>query len=298
MKLLIIGSEGFIGNHCASYFKQKGHEIIGCDLLNTKPSYKYFQISRFTPDYEEVFKSTRYDVCINAAGNGSVPVSIEHPLMDFEANVYDTVRVLEQIRTLQPTCKFVYFSSAAVYGNPTLPVLESNEINPISPYGWHKYHAEQVCKEYHYLYGIPTVILRPFSVYGPNLRKQLVWDLFHKFKTSEKVEIYGTGEESRDFIYIQDLVTSLDVLLQKDELNGKSFNIASGKEVFIREIVTLIAHNLGRPSDSYYFNGISRPGDPLNWVADISKLSTYGFSPSISLENGIVETIKWLEQQK
>lgn len=298
MQILIIGSEGFIGSHCVSYFQELGHNIIGCDLINVKPSYTYHQISRLTRDYKEVFEARKYDVCINAAGNSSVPVSIEHPLQDFEANTYDTIRILEQIRNNQPSCKFIYISSAAVYGNPTiLPVRESEKISPISPYGWHKYHGEQICKEYSCLYGIPIVILRPFSAYGPRLRKQIIWDLFHKFSSSDKVEVYGTGEESRDFIYITDLISAINTLVSKDSFEGDVYNIANGKEIFISEVVAELAENLGRSPESYFYNGKRKKGDPLNWVADISKLNAYGFKSNYSFKKGLAETVKWLKTQ-
>jgi UDP-glucose 4-epimerase len=173
MKLLLIGSEGFIGRHCVQYFLNKQWEVTGCDLVDyTSASYTYFKISRLQPSYEPVFEDATYDVCINAAGNGSVPVSIAHPLTDFEANCYDVVRVLELLRTKNPSCKYIHFSSAAVYGNPVqLPVAETDRLSPLSPYGWHKLIAEQLCQEYHRLYNLPVVILRPFSVYGTCIRR-------------------------------------------------------------------------------------------------------------------------------
>lgn len=295
MRIIIIGSEGFIGQHCIKHFLRSGHQVIGCDLLNIKPAYEYFQISRFNPDYENIFQSNCFDICINAAGNGSVPVSIEKPLLDFEANVYDNLRLLEQIRLHQPTCKYVYLSSAAVYGNPELPVKENNEIRPVSPYGWHKFQAEQICKEYSSLYDITTIVLRPFSVFGPGLKKQIIWDLFNKFTKTEKVEVYGTGKESRDFVFITDLIQAMDYVLQNISNTHEVYNIASGKEIFIEEVVNQIATKLGKSKDDYFFNGFIRQGDPINWVADISKLTNIGFVPAIAFEEGLNETIVWLK---
>lgn len=295
MKVLVVGSEGFIGSHIVARFLQKGCKVVGCDLLNIKPTYDYFQISRFTPDYESIFSSNEFDVCINAAGNGSVPVSIEKPLLDFEANVYDNFRLLEQIRLHQPNCKFVYFSSAAVYGNPLLPINEESKIQPLSPYGWHKLQGEYVCKEYNQLYGIPTFILRVFSVFGPKLKKQIIWDLYHKFKIHKKVEVFGTGEESRDFIYIDDLVQALDLILKKGGSSYGLFNIATGKEIFISHVVELLSRKLGLSNHDYFFNGKVRIGDPQNWQADISKLQSLGFIPSFDFEVGLNETLTWLK---
>jgi nucleoside-diphosphate-sugar epimerase len=115
------------------------------------------------------------------------------PLNDFEANCLDTFKILESIRNFSPSTKFLYISSAAVYGNPKrLPVRETDGIDPISPYGWHKYYGELMGHEYTSLYGLKTSSVRPFSVYGPGLRKQLFWDLFLKSRQTNKIDLFGT----------------------------------------------------------------------------------------------------------
>src|SRR5260370_35821534 len=116
MKLLILGSEGFIGNNLISFFLNKGVRIAGCDLFE-RPSqheYAYFKVSRLSPEWDDIF-SRKFDFCINAAGSGNVPYSMEHPLIDFESNTLDTMRILDAIRKNNESCRYLHISSAAVY---------------------------------------------------------------------------------------------------------------------------------------------------------------------------------------
>ena len=195
-KVIILGSEGFIGSHLVKHFLASGYQVAGCDLYEgISRGYAYFKVSRLSPEWEDVFSRETYDCCINAAGSGNVPYSMSHPFIDFEANTLDTIRVLEAIRRYIPTCRYLHLSSAAVYGNPgVLPVSEDASKHPLSPYGWHKWMAEQICREYHTVYHIAAAAVRPFSVYGPGLRKQLFWDIFQKLKADPAtIEMWGTG---------------------------------------------------------------------------------------------------------
>ncbi len=148
MNILILGSEGFIGRYCVANYLNKGWNVCGCDLVAyPSQTYTYIQISRSNPSFEDAFESTQYDFCINASGNGSVPVSIEHPLGDFDANCSDVMKLLEILRTKNSDCKYLHISSAAVYGNPLqLPVKEDDSLTPLSPYGWHKQISEIICR--------------------------------------------------------------------------------------------------------------------------------------------------------
>lgn len=296
MTILILGSEGFIGSHCISYFLKKGDSVYGIDLYE-QPTQKYFykKVSRLSPDLDEFFGETKIDGVINAAGSGNVPYSMSHPVLDFEANSLDTIRVLDALRKHQPHCRYVHLSSAAVYGNPiTLPVKENDPTLPLSPYGWHKLIAEQICQEYTSVFGLPTAIARPFSVYGPGLKKQLFWDVYQKQKeSSEVVTLFGTGNESRDYIFISDLVGALDCILQNGEMVGEVYNLASGEETTIREVTSIFFEMLKSPKP-FKFNGQVRAGDPINWRADISKLNKLGYRPEVSLRDGLRKLSGWL----
>jgi len=297
MKVLIIGSEGFIGHNCVVYFQQLGWEIYGCDLVDyPRGAYNYTKLSRLQPSFDEVFSKTIYDVCINTAGNGSVPVSIEHPLTDFDANCTDVIRILELIRLKNKDCKYLHLSSAAVYGDPQkLPITENDEPRPISPYGFHKQVSELLCKEYQQLYKIPIAIVRPFSIYGPGLRKQLFWDLYQKCKPQpSELLLWGTGNESRDFIYITDLIVALHLILERSAMKGHIYNLANGTEITTRQAAQAFLDSYDG-SISLHFNGEKRIGDPINWKADITEIQNLGYSAKVNLDAGVSEYVNWLK---
>lgn len=298
MKILIIGSEGFIGSHCITYFLQKGAYVTGVDLLVKPRGFGYTYLPHTVGNgFANLFKGGVYDACLNAFGNGSVPISISDPSFDFTANCSELLALLEAIRIYNSACKVIHLSSAAVYGSPNkLPVTEDSELKPMSPYGWHKMLSEQICKEYVKLYGLSISIVRPFSVYGPGLRKQLLWDIFKLSKKSSIIELWGTGNESRDFIFISDLMQAFDLLLARAPMKGELYNLASGIEISIRNIATSFCQLL-KNEVNITFNGSERVGDPLNWKADMTKLMKLGFKQKICLEDGLKQTVKWIQNQ-
>jgi len=293
MHILIIGSEGFIGKNLVSFFNKKKHKVFRADIFNIS-SENYFQINSDSVDFASVFKEITYDLCINASGAANVQLSLENPELDYRLNVTNVFRILEAIRIFNPKCKFINFSSAAVYGNPTtLPVLESSPKNPISPYGWHKLYSELVCKEYHSLYSLNTLSLRVFSAYGPGLRKQLFWDWYQKQKHQAEFEIFGTGNETRDFIYIDDLLQAVELSFQYANFNGDSLNVANGEEVCIRDVADLFFGTLNYKGN-FKFNNRIKNGDPVHWQADIGEVKKFGYKQSVSLDVGIRNYLDWL----
>lgn len=295
MKILIIGSEGFIGKHSVDFFKNKiNHEVYGADILHENTKF-YYKLNSQNPDFENIFENNKFDVCINASGNGSVPISLNQPVFDFQLNTTNTIKILDAIRKNAPSCRFINLSSAAVYGNPNeIPIKERNELRPLSPYGWHKLYSEQICKEYFYLYNIQTINLRLFSVYGENLKKQLFWDIYQKSKRANHIELFGTGKETRDFIYIKDLLNALNVIINNGLFNGESVNVGSGVETTIEHAANVFCEAINK-SLKLDFNKITKPGDPLNWKADISILEGFGFKSDFDMEKGLKNTVKWLK---
>lgn len=292
-----MGSEGFIGSHVIKYLKDRGWELFGCDLYDVPTQdYRYTKISRLSPEWEEIIVSTPFDVCVNAAGSGSVPYSITHPFNDFESNAIDTMRILDYIRRHRPSCKYLHISSAAVYGNPVaLPVREDAPAEPLSPYGWHKLIAEQLCYEYTEFFHLKTAIIRPFSVYGPGLHKQLFWDTYQKYLSGNgTIELWGTGRESRDFVYIEDLAQAIFCILERAPMNGEIYNIASGEETTIQEAIDLFLGFFDRPCISR-FNQKVREGDPLNWRADIGKITSLEFRSAVPIREGLKRTCQWMQ---
>jgi dTDP-glucose 4,6-dehydratase/UDP-glucose 4-epimerase len=296
MKVIIIGSKGFIGQNLYSYLLGKGHEVWAADVVVDYVNVeRYFLIDATNSDYYAVFQQLVYDVCINCSGAASVTESIKSPLRDYYLNTVNVFRILEAIKKFQPNCRFINLSSAAVYGNPQhLPVREAARPNPLSPYGIHKFQAEQICKEFYDFYNIQTCSLRIFSTYGIGLQKQLFWDIYKKSKTGIPFALYGTGNESRDFIYVLDLVKAIEVVSEFSSFKAEIINIASGKEIMIKDAVSIFFSFLSNDV-VYSFSGEGRKGDPVNWVADISKLIRLGFKPSFDFETGLQKYIDWIK---
>jgi len=297
LKILILGSEGFIGSHCVSHFLESNHNVFGVDLFE-QPSmqYTYRKVSRLSFEIENIISENDFDLIINASGSGNVGLSMNHPLIDFESNCLDLIKVLDAIRKFKPQTKFIHLSSAAVYGNPKdLPIKETDELKPLSAYGWHKLISENLCTEYVQLYGLNISILRPFSVYGKGLKKQIFWDVYKKLSENNiSLELMGTGKESRDFIYIDDLVNVIELVALNSPMIGDVYNVASGNETTIEKAIHIFIKNLDFKTE-LSFNNQVRKGDPLNWCADISKLRSIGFGSPILIEEGLADLSTWFK---
>lgn len=297
MKILIIGSEGFIGRNCKKYFLGRDHIVYGCDIINQSAP-NYFFVSPGNPNYDQIVNHIIPDVCINASGSADVGFSLKYPEKDFQLNVKNVEHVLESVKKYSPHCKFINFSSAAVYGNPKiLPVSELAEINPLSAYGKHKYQSEILLRKYHMEYGLNTCSLRVFSAYGVGLKKQLFWDIYQKSQTGKVVKLFGTGEESRDFIFINDLVRAIDCIIQNGKFTGEAINVSSGIETKIKNAAAIFLSFLGNEF-SLEFTGEEKSGDPKNWRADISLLKQLGFTPFVTFEEGIKKYAEWIKESE
>ncbi|KIA85260.1 NAD(P)-dependent oxidoreductase [Flavobacterium sp. AED] len=297
MKILIIGSKGFIGSHCVDFFQSKGYEVWQADV-NESADKKFYKIERQNSDFSLVFKEHQFDVCINASGSAHVGFSFENPSKDFELNVANVQKILVAIRNYNSNCKFINFSSAAVYGNPkTLPITENSICKPLSPYGFHKLQSELLLTEYHKFFGLNTCSLRVFSAYGPRLKKQLFWDLYQKSLKSDVISLFGTGNETRDFIYINDLVQIIDLVIQNSTFQGSIYNVASNTETTITEAAQVFIHAFS-PEKEVVFNGEVKVGDPNNWLADMEILKKYGFEPRFNLNLGLKKYAEWLRENE
>lgn len=271
----------------------RGYSVFGCDIsVRDDLDLNYTQVSVFDSEFYEYLQINEFQYCVNAMGSGDVAFSLNNPLADFEMNSYAVMRILEGLRKFQINCKFVHISSAAVYGeNLELPIVELSRLSPISPYGYSKVISESICQEFYSCFGIPIVILRPFSVYGNDLRKQLLWDLCVKLTNSDSVVLFGTGEESRDFIHVNDFVRILELIFLKSDFNCRIYNVGNGDEVKISIIAAIFMENFQGKIIS--FNGLTKAGDPLNWRASIDLISNLGYSQSVDLKAGIIQYIEW-----
>jgi len=297
MRILIIGSKGFVGAHVQAYFSKKYEQgsVYGCDVVVEYNDDQYFQVDATNASYDEIFEGNTFDICINCSGAASVPDSFAHPLRDYNLNARNVYLILEAIRKHQPACKFLNLSSAAVYGNPArLPVTENMLPQPLSPYGWHKYYSEMICREFYSYFKILTCSIRIFSAFGPGLRKQLFWDWYQKIRQSDTITLFGTGKESRDFIFIDDLVLAISCVIENASFQAEIINVGNGEEVFIEDAIAIFKKQSGIQFN-YTFNNAVRPGDPLNWCADITALAALGYKQSISFEEGIKRYLQWLQ---
>ncbi|MCY7273320.1 MAG: NAD-dependent epimerase/dehydratase family protein [Phormidesmis sp. CAN_BIN44] len=296
--VLITGVAGFIGRYVARYFAAQGWSVIG--VGNAPPENAplanlaaYHQIQLPNPQLNGLLQETTPQLCIHCAGRASVGLSVTDPSADFHTNTVLTFELLNSLRLYAPTCRFVFLSSAAVYGNPkSMPVSEVHPPAPLSPYGFHKLQCEQLCLEFTKIYDLPTASLRIFSAYGPGLRRQVVWDICQKAITQDAVILQGTGQESRDFIHALDISRALNVLAISAPMQGEVYNLASGRESTIAELASLVLEAL-EYDYTPKFDGVVPVGTPFNWQADISKLAALGFTASVPLEKGIKTFANW-----
>jgi len=234
----------------------------------------------------------RPDVIIHCAGSGSVSFSMDHPFQDFQRTVSTTAAVLEFIRMQSPNTRLVYPSSAGVYGMAEkLPIKVSDPLRPISPYGVHKKMAEELCQSYANHFQVATAVVRLFSIYGNTLRKQLLWDACTKLRNNE-IRFFGSGEERRDWLHIDDAANLLFEAGNNASHSCPTVNGGTGKGISSREVLTELFSSYGR-SDKPTFTGSTRPGDPVDYIADISCATQWNWQPQISWQEGIREYVDW-----
>ena len=296
--VLITGVAGFIGRYVARYFSENSWTVIGTDTAAPENAplanlSKYVRLQLPAPELSELLKQYLPQVCIHCAGRASVGLSVSDPSADFYGNTVLTLEILNALRLNAPDCKFIYLSSAAVYGNPeALPVSETQMTMPLSPYGFHKLQGEQLCLEFFKVYGLSTASARIFSAYGPGLRRQVMWDICHKAIVKRSVTLQGTGQESRDFIHALDIAKALLLLATCAPMQGESYNLATGREVTISELSKLLLDTL-EYSETPQFDAVVPVGNPLNWQADVSELKKLGFAASVPLERGVQTFATW-----
>jgi len=291
MRILVIGSHGFIGSYACTALQALG-EVYTADVVGMGP--RHVLLDRQAPDLDAVLANAQPDVCVNCAGAANVAASFDDVRTDYLLNVELVRRLLEAIRCQSLRTRFINLSSAAVYGNPlSNPIGEQAPLAPISPYGWHKLQAEQLCLEYSTCFGIDTLSLRLFSVFGPGLRKQMYWDIFQRMRGNEVLTCPGTGEETRDYIHVEDVVAAIRVCMAHATFDGRAINVASGMSTSVRDAVETLIDKLGWQG-RLEFDGGTRGGDPLHWRADIGMLNALGYRPVFDYERGITDLAKWL----
>jgi nucleoside-diphosphate-sugar epimerase len=204
------------------------------------------------------------------------------------------LKLLETLRLLAPRTTLVYASSATVYGEGvTNPVRETDQKTPASPYGASKLACEIYVRLYAELYALPTVIGCLFSVFGPRLRKQIVWDIMKKLAADpQRLPLFGDGSQVRDFSYVSNVCDALVLLAERAPKLGERYNIASGAPVSVAELARAICTEFGcAPMLDY--SGSVRPGETQSWYPDVSAVRELGYVPQIELQAGIARTVNW-----
>jgi UDP-glucose 4-epimerase len=299
--VLITGGKGFLGRAVARKFKEYGYRVVGIgygqfgqDDLHQHGFDLWFDLPVNMANLQTINES--FSIIIHCAGCGSVQDACLEPLNNYNKTVQSTVEVLEYIRLYHPSALFVYPSSAAVYGaKDDAPIDEMEYLNPISTYGYHKRMVEQLADLYAKNYNMKIAIIRFFSIYGPMLQKQLLWDAAIKLRTNNKeVLFWGTGEETRDWIHIDDAV---HLIYKLTELMPSNIvvNGASGNRITVRAIIEMLQYILN-PSIKIIFNNIVRQGDPRFYFADVSKIKQIGWQPNVTLATGISDYLTWFRK--
>lgn len=299
---VITGVNGFLGGYIARCFFLNGWHVVGLDRSPPRPELlaqvtRYYQGTLPDPRLAMLLRDLAPAVCVHCAGRASVASSWSQPAQDFESGPALVFEMLNTIRQASPSTAFLLLSSAAVYGNPErLPIAEHCPLAPISPYGYHKLQCEQLCAEFAACYGLKTGGLRIFSAYGPGLRRQVLWDICHKLASQTTATFQGTGLESRDFVHAEDVAQATLQIATHAPLAGEMYNVATGRETNIGELVWGIG-GLLQSGCGIHFDGQLPDGVPRNWRADVSRLGQLGYRPAVSIEEGLSQVVAWYRRE-
>lgn len=298
--VVITGAHGFIGRYTACYYASQGWKVIG--VGHGKWGEEQWQQWGIAQWHEcdinvagLVSLAVTPAVIVHCAGSGSVRFSIDNPVKDFERTIKTTQAVLEYMRIYSPKSKMVYVSSAAVYGvSAKIPTPEDCTLKPVSPYGVHKKIAEDMCLLYASQYGLSVVMIRPFSVYGAGLCKQLLWDACGKIDRGEFC-FFGTGKESRDWVHVTDVASLLFLAHGYAAANCPVVNGGSGTGVSIKDVLLLVFKYYG-VKETPVFTGRSPEGDPPYYAADVACSQEWGWTPQVDLQTGIQKYVEWYKK--
>lgn len=309
-KYLVTGGAGFIGSHIAGELVRKGHSVRIIDNFSTG---KRENISSFLDEIELVEADIReFEACsdvvegmdfvLHQAALTSVPFSIEDPLLTNEVNITGTLNLLLASRNAKVQ-RLIFASSAAVYGDDSrLPKTENIEGLPISPYALSKRVGEMYCQLFSQLYGLSTVCLRYFNIFGPrqdpfSQYASVIPNFIGKMLKEEKPSVFGDGEQSRDFLYVSNVVEANILASRASEVSGEVFNIAGGVKTTVNSLVKELNEVLGKEIKPAYDD--PRSGDIKHSYADISKArKMLKYEPTVSFSKGLNETVRWYREGK
>ena len=300
-KILITGGAGFQGRFLVKLLLARGHQITVLNTVSDKANQSLLEfkdnitiVFGSVTDKEIVYKTVRdHDCVFHFAARIHVDESIKDPLSSLNVNIFGTYNLLESVTYFKS--RLIFLSTCEVYGAPltTLSIKENAELRPHSPYAASKAAADRLCFAYHTTYGTDVTIVRPFNVYGPYQKNGLDGAAIPIFVDQAKkglpIIVYGDGKQTRDYMYIDDLIRAYEIVFTHRELKGQTINIGTGKETRIIDIAKYIA----KKYHGKVIHKDARPGEVSRFMANISKIKRYGFKPTIDIWTGIDKYIDW-----
>lgn len=305
MRALVTGCRGFIGRHLARHLAGSGHTVVGIGHGAWTPAehgawgvseWSNADITRTNLDTVAATHG-RFDVVYHLAGGSSVAPSIAMPAEDFRRSVGSTLEVLEWCRSQPVPTSMVLASSAAVYGDAYgHPVRAQEAAHPKSPYGHHKWMSEQLARSYSSNFAVPAAVVRLFSVYGPELRKQLLWDACQRLESSPSpLTLAGTGKEQRDWLHVTDAARILQHAASLASAECPVLHGATGVAVSVSEVGDALSAAFGRP-DRAVFSGQVRAGDPTCLVSHPADVPQLG--PLTPWTQGLADYVAWFRRER
>ena len=305
---LVTGSAGFIASRVAEYLIEDGHTVVGIDNMNNAydvrmkeyrlgklkdlPGFSFHKLDISEKSTIEKFKNDKFDAVINLAARAGVRSSVENPWVYLESNVTGTLNMLELCRQTG-TKKFLLASTSSIYGeNPPYPTPETAPSdNPLQPYAASKKGAEALAHAYHYLHGIDISIVRYFTVYGPAGRPDLALFRFTQWISEGRpVQVYGDGEQSRGFTYLDDIARGTIQALKP--LGYEIINLGGHEVITINNLITLIEDVVGKKAIVEY-GPVVMADMRSNW-ADVRKAGELlGWKPRFNLRAGVEKIYEW-----
>ncbi|WP_321385699.1 NAD-dependent epimerase/dehydratase family protein [uncultured Enterococcus sp.] len=309
--ILVTGGAGFIGSNLANSYLEQNKVVVIDDLSmgykdNLKSSDNLTFIEGDVSDQtlmENVLQKYQFDYIFHLAAIASVADSVERPIETHEINFRSVLNLLELIKDKQPSLKrLVFASSAAVYGDePTLPKQEESVIRPLTPYAVDKFAAEKYVTDYQHLYGVPTAAVRFFNVYGPGQNPSspysgvisILMDKYKQLMAGQDVgfTLFGEGDQSRDFVFVKDVVNALKLVAESPAALGEVYNVGTGTEVTLKELITVFDSLLGVKLP--IINEEERLGDIKFSKASIDKITGLGYTPKFNVQEGLREYIDY-----
>jgi len=301
--IAVTGGLGFIGSHLVNRLNENNDVVIVDDQSSGNiKNIEELDFARIDTDFgditqldlERIFEGVDY--VFHMAAVTSVPQTVKDPMRSNEVNITGTLKVLEAARKCGIK-KLIFSSSSAVYGETEiLPISEKNPINPLSPYAVSKTTGEFYCNVYSEIYKLPTISLRYFNVFGPrqdpNSQYAAVIPIFiYKIINNESPIIYGDGEQTRDFVNVEQVVDA-NILAAKSKKTG-SYNIGLGKSTTINQLFDIIKESMGKDIEPVHED--ERAGEIKHSVANISKAKSIGYSPKEDFKEKLAETVDWFK---